>query len=118
MRLLLTMTAASVLAMFIITVSPPAYANPALSEWSDLNDYDQDVCVQRARATFAGDGWQNVQLSGYSISADRGPLSGVIVCLGYGASLTQSVAVVVVAGGDGNAAADEGSRLKRQMFGK
>jgi hypothetical protein len=48
--------------------------------------------------------------------AERGPLSGVIVCLDE--SLTQSVPVVVVTGGDDNAASDEADRFKRQMLGR
>jgi hypothetical protein len=46
--------------------------------------------------------------------ADRGPLSGVIVCMYQ--SRTQSVPVIVVAGGDGNAASDEAAALKSQML--
>jgi hypothetical protein len=42
-------------------------------------------------------------------------LSGVIVCLYQ--SLTQSVPVIVIAGGDGNAASAEATALKSQMLG-
>jgi hypothetical protein len=50
-----------------------------------------------------------------TVMADRGPLSGVIVCMYQ--SLTQSVPLIVVAGGDGNAASDEATALKSQMLG-
>jgi hypothetical protein len=90
-----------------VAVSTTAWAGPAMSEWSGhSDDYDQDICVPRAQGVFAADGWQAIQPTGYVIMADRGPLSGMIVCLDYGGSLTQSVAIVVVSGGDGNAAAD------------
>jgi hypothetical protein len=46
--------------------------------------------------------------------ADRRPLSGVIVCMYQ--SLTQSVPVIVVAGGDSNAASDEATALKSQTL--
>ena len=71
--------------------------------------------VEQARNALVRDGWQNLQ-GEYAILGDRGPLSAVIVCLDY--SLTQSLAVVVVSGGDGNAASDEADRLKRQLFGE
>jgi hypothetical protein len=55
-----------------------------------------------AQASLANDGWHGVSANGYTVMADRGPLSGVIVCMYQ--SLTQSVPVIVVAGCDGNAA--------------
>ena len=92
-----------------------AHAGPALSELSDVADYDQGACAQRAQASLVGDGWQSVAPNGYTVTADRGPLSGVIVCLYQ--SLTQSVPVIVIAGGDGNAASAEATALKSQMLG-
>jgi hypothetical protein len=91
-----------------------AHAGPAMSEHSDVADYDQDACAQRAQASFSNDGWSSVSPNGYTIMADRGPLSGVIVCMYQ--SLTQSVPVIVVAGGAGNAASDEVLALKSQML--
>jgi hypothetical protein len=74
----------------------------------------RDACAQRAQASLANDGWHGVSANGYTVMADRGPLSGVIVCMYQ--SLTQSVPVIVVAGGDGNAASDEATALKSQML--
>lgn len=101
------------LALSVTAGSPVAHAGPALGEVSDVADYDQDACVQRAQASFVDDGWQSVAPNGYSVTADRGPLSGVIVCLYQ--SITQSVPVIVVAGGDGDAASDEANSLKHQI---
>ncbi len=108
--------AAAGLALSLAVGSPAAQAGPALSFWSHEADYDQNACVQRAQASFAADGWQRLQPSGTAVMADRGPLAGVIVCLNE--SLTQSVPVVVVTGGDGNAASDEADSLKHQMLGR
>jgi hypothetical protein len=74
----------------------------------------QSSLAQRAQASFSNDGWHGVAPNGYAVMADRGPLSGVIVCMYQ--SLTQSVPVIVVAGGDGNAASDEAAALKSQML--
>jgi hypothetical protein len=52
--------------------------------------------------------------NGHSATADRGSLSGVIVCIYQ--SLTQSVPVIVVAGGDGNAASAQADALKSQLL--
>ena len=68
-----------------------------------------------AQASFSADGWQSLHPSGFAVSANRGPLAGVIICLDE--SLTQSIPVVVVTGGDGNAASDEANRLQYQMLG-
>jgi len=107
----------SILAIAVFALSSAAHAGPALSYWSHEADYDQEACAQRAQASFTADGWQSIQRNGYGIMADRGPLSGVIVCLDE--SLTQSVPVVVVTGGgDSNAASDEADRLKYQMLGR
>jgi opacity protein-like surface antigen len=108
--------AAAGLALSLMAALQVAQAGPAMSEWSATADYDQDSCAQRAQASFAANGWQSVQPNGYSIMADRGPLAGVIVCLPE--SLTQSIPVGVVSGGDGNAASDEADRLKYQMLGR
>jgi hypothetical protein len=108
--------AAAGLALLLVMAAPAAQAGPALSYWSHEADYDQDSCTQRAQASFTADGWQGLQTSGPSVLGDRGPLSGVIVCLSE--SLTQSIPVVVVTGGDGNAASDEADRLKYQMLGR
>lgn len=94
--------------------APTAHAGPAMSELSDVADYNQDACAQRAQASFSNDGWHGVSPNGYTIMADRGPLSGVTVCMYQ--SLSQSVPVIVVAGGDGNAASDEAAALKSQML--
>jgi hypothetical protein len=111
----LTVLASAALALSLATGTPMAHAGPALSELSDVADYNQDACAQRARASLVGDGWQSVASNGYTIMADRGPLSGVIVCLYQ--SLTQSIPVIVVAGGDGDAASAEATALKSQMLG-
>jgi hypothetical protein len=104
--------AAGSLALAIGT--PMAHAGPALSELSDAADYNEDACAQRAQASFANDGWYGVSPNGYTVMADHGPSSGVIVCTYQ--SLTQSVPVIVVAGGDGNATSDEAAALKSQML--
>jgi hypothetical protein len=75
---------------------------------------NQDACAQPAQASFSNDGWHGVSPNGPTVMADRGSLSGVIVCMYQ--SLTQSVPVIVVAGSDGNAASDEASALKSQML--
>ena len=106
--------AAAGLALSLMAASQAAQAGPAMSEWSGTADYDQDSCVQRAQASFAADGWQSIK-PGRLTMADRGPLSGAIVCLPE--SLTQSIPVGTVAGGDGNAASDEADRLEYQMLG-
>jgi hypothetical protein len=106
--------AAAGLALSLVAASQAAQAGPAMSVWSGTADYDQDSCTQRAQASFSADGWQSIQ-PGRSTMADRGPLSGAIVCLPE--SLTQSIPVGVVTGGDGNAADDEADRLKYQMLG-
>jgi hypothetical protein len=61
--------------------TPVAHAGPALSELSDVANYNQDDCAQRAQASLANDGWHGVAANGYTVTADRGPLSAVIVCL-------------------------------------
>jgi hypothetical protein len=111
----LNFLAPAALALSLATATPMAHAGPALSELSDVADYDQGACAQRAQASLVGDGWQSVAPNGYTVTADRGPLSGVIVCLYQ--SLTQSVPVIVIAGGDGNAASAEATALKSQMLG-
>jgi hypothetical protein len=107
--------ATAALALSLATATLTAHAGPALSELSDVADYDQGACAQRAQASLVGDGWQSVAPNGYTVTADRGPLSGVIVCRYQ--SLTQSVPVIVIAGGDGNAASAEATALKSQMLG-
>jgi hypothetical protein len=103
------------LALSLAVGAPAAQASPAFSYWSDEADYDQDSCAQRAQASFSADGWQSIHLNGHAITANRGPLGGVIICLDE--SLTQSIPVGVVSGGDGNAADDEANRLQYQMLG-
>jgi len=88
--------AAAALSLPLAIGTPTAHAGPALSELSDVADYNQDDCAQRAQASFSNDGWHGVSPNGYTVMADRGPLSGVIVCMYQ--SLTQSVPVIVVAG--------------------
>jgi hypothetical protein len=106
--------AAAALNLPLAIGTPTAHAGQALCELSDVADYNQDDCAQRAQASFSNDGWHGVSPNGYTVMADRGPLSGVIVCMYQ--SLTQSVPVIVVAGGDGNAASDEATALKSQML--
>jgi hypothetical protein len=108
--------AAGLALSLVLAEAPAAHAGPALAYWSDEADYDQDSCVQRAQASFAADGWQGIKPNGHAVMADRGPLSGVMVCLDE--SLTQSVPVVVVTGGGDNAASDEADRLQHQMLGR
>ena len=103
--------AAAALSLPLAIGTPTAHAGPALSELSDVADYNQDA---RAQASFSNDGWHGVSPNGYTVMADRGPLSRVIVCMYQ--SLTQSVPVIIVAGGDGNAASDEATALKSQML--
>ena len=110
------LAAAGLALSLILMEAPAAQAGPALAYWSHEADYDQEACAQRAQASFTADGWQSIQRNGYGIMADRGPLSGVIVCLDE--SLTQSVPVVVVTGGGDNAASDEADRLQHQMLGR
>ena len=105
--------AAAAVSLSLAIGTPTAHAGPALSELSDEIDYNQDACAQRAQASFSNDGWNGVSANGPTVVADRGPLSGVIACIYM--SLTQSVPVIVVAGGDGNAASDEAAALKSQM---
>ena len=105
---------AAALSLPLAIGAPTAHAGPALSELSDVTGYSQDACAQRAQASFSHDGWHSVSPNGYTIMADRGPLSGVIVCMYQ--SLSQSVPVIVVAGGDGDAASDEAAALKSQML--
>jgi hypothetical protein len=105
--------AAAAVSLSLAIGAPTAHAGPALSELSDEIDYNQDACAQRAQASFSNDGWNGVSANGPTVVADRGPLSGVIACIYM--SLTQSVPVIVVAGGDGNAASDEAAALKSQM---
>jgi hypothetical protein len=101
------------LALTFGAAAPLVHAGPAMSELSYTADFDQDACVQRAQVSFGNDGWQGVSTNGYTIMANRGPLSGVIVCLNQ--SLTQSIPVIVVAGGNGNAGDDEANALKSQL---
>jgi hypothetical protein len=94
-----------------------ANANPQISEWSDQVDYDQAACVDHARAAFAQEGWDHVAVANkWVVSADKGGLSGLIVCL-Y-SSDSQADPVVFVAGGDGDLGSNEGLHLKHDMFGK
>jgi hypothetical protein len=106
--------AAAAVGLSVATGTPTAHAGPALSEVSDVANYSQDDCTQRAQSSLSNDGWQGVAANGHSVTADRGPLSGVIVCIYQ--SLTQSVPVIVVSGGDGNAASAEANALKSQLL--
>jgi hypothetical protein len=107
--------AAAALALALIVGMPAAHAGPAMSYLSYTADFDQDACTQRAQASFDDDGWTSVVPSEHAVDADRGPLSGVIVCV-YD-SFTQSIPVIVVTGGDGNADAADAAAdsLKNQM---
>jgi hypothetical protein len=106
--------AAAAAGLSVATGTPMAHAGPALSEISDVANYNQDECTQRAQSSLANDGWQGIAANGHSITADRGPLSAVIVCVYQ--SLTQSVPVIVVSGGNGNAASAEADALKSQLL--
>jgi hypothetical protein len=109
-----SLLAAAAFGLSLAVGTPVAHAGPALSELSDVANYNQDDCAQRAQASLANDGWHGVAANGYTITADRGPLSAVIVCLYQ--SMTQSVPVIVVAGGDGNSASAEANALKSQLL--
>jgi len=95
-----------------------AWAGPEISEWSHRVDLDADSCAKRARWAFAQDGWAGIQNgSGDIVMADKGPLGGMIICLGGGLFDNQCTAVIVVTGGDGDAA-PESVTLRKLVVGK
>jgi hypothetical protein len=99
----------------LVGVSTPSIAGPAISWSSNDVDYAQDVCMQRAQGAFAREGWNGIHPSGtpaLSISAQKGPLAGVILCVDRCIGADHAIAVVFVTGGDGNLAPGERDRLQ------
>ena len=98
---------------------PPVWAGPAMSEWSRVVNLRADGCAALTRKVMADDGWTNIQKGdGDLVMADKGPLSGVVMCLGGGLFDHHCTAVIVVAGGDDDAAATEADRLRKLVTGK
>jgi hypothetical protein len=114
MKRLIATAAAVVLAIASLAAPSASLANPYVSEWTDHFDYDQDACVHRARAALTQEGWADIEVqSKYVTIADKGKLSGVIVCLYM--SDSQAIVVVFVAGGAAGVADSESQTLKTDL---
>jgi|HubBroStandDraft_5_1064220.scaffolds.fasta_scaffold1024264_1 hypothetical protein len=105
---------AAALVLAALFAPATSFANPYVSEWTHEVEYDQDACVRRAGAAFAQEGWAHIEVqSKYVTLADKGKLSGIIVCLYE--SDSQAIAVVFVAGGAEGVAASESETLKTDL---
>jgi hypothetical protein len=114
MKSLIGTTVAVALAMGSLAAPSASRANPYVSEWTDHFDYDQDACVHRARTALTQEGWADIEVqSKYVTIADKGKLSGVIVCLYM--SDSQAIVVVFVAGGAAGVADSESQTLKTDL---
>jgi hypothetical protein len=125
-RLLPTLAAVAVLAASFAAVPGPSRAGPEMSEYSDRLDVNLAACVKRARWAFGQEGWTGITPGDqHVIDADKGRLSGMIVCLGgdvtdlgNGVFDEDSIAVIVVTGGDSGQAEAASAALKKDVFGK
>ena len=113
-RLIATIGAAALAASSLATPSV-SYAYPNASEWSHEFERNQDVCVNTAKAAFVREGWGDIDVqSKYTVFADKGKLTGVILCL-YETE-TQAIAVCFVAGGPAGLAGTEADRLEADVI--
>jgi hypothetical protein len=125
-RFVRTLAALAAVAVSFAAVPGQSRAGPEMSEYSDRLDVDRDACVTRARAAFGQEGWTGVTAGKADvIDADKGRLSGMIVCLGGdvtdlggGVFDEDSVAVIVVTGGDSGLAEAASAALKKDVFWK
>jgi len=95
------------LAALLYGVAAPAWAGPAMSWASAQFDEDQDSCIARAQNAFARDGWSGIQVSGdagRAVYADKGPLTGLVLCLHH-------TAAIAIAGGEDGVATQARDRL-------
>ena len=117
MRLFVKVTAAALIST-LAGVWTPGFAYPDVSWSSNDVDYAHDVCMQRAKAAFAQGGWVNVHTSGQpplSTVAHKEPLVAVILCVDRAIGADHSIAVVFVAGGEGDLGTNERNRLQAYM---
>jgi hypothetical protein len=107
-------TRAAALAATMLLAPTTSFANPYVSEWTHEVEYDQDACVHRAKSAFVQEGWDHIEVqSKYVTLADKGKLSGIIVCLYE--SDSQAIAVAFVAGGPDGAASSESEALETDL---
>jgi hypothetical protein len=109
---------AATLASILAGIWTPGFAYPDVSWSSNDLDYTQDVCMQRAKAAFAREGWVNIHTSGQpalSTVAHKEPLVAVILCVDRAIGADHCIAVVFVAGGDGDLGSNERDRLRSYM---
>ena len=97
-------------------ISTPGYAQPNYSYSTFERDYSSDFCREQAPGAFQSGGWTNVHASGQpslSFAGDKGELAGLVICLSR--SWTQSVVVIFVTGGEGDAATNARDQLAAYM---
>jgi hypothetical protein len=102
----------------VASVWTPGLAGPDVSWSSDSIDYAEDACMDRAQAAFARAGWVNIHRSGQpplATVAHKEPLVAVIMCVDRVVGPPHSVAVVFVAGGEGDRGSNERDRLQAYM---
>jgi hypothetical protein len=123
-RLFPSLVAIAAVAVSFAAVPRPTRAGPEMSENSDRLDLDPNACVKRAQWALGQEGWTGIDASNHVVDADKGVLSGMIVCLGGdttdvgGVIDEDSVAVIVVTGGDTGQAEAASAALKQDVFGK
>ena len=74
--------------------------------------------MQRAQRAFAEEGWVGIHPSGQpplAVAAQKGRLAGVILCVDRAIGADHAVAVVFVAGGDGDLGSNARDRLQSYL---
>jgi len=100
-------------------LAAPASAGPAMSEWSRQVERRADDCIAWAAKQMTADGWTDVHKGdGDLLTADKGRLSGVVMCLGGGLFDHHCTALAVITGGDDGDASTAADRLRVQVTGK
>ena len=102
----------------LAAVWTPGLASPDLSWSSDDIDIAPDVCMARAENAFTKGGWTNIHRSGQpalATVAHKGPLVAVILCVGRYIGGDHAIALVFVAGGDGDQGTSERDWLQSYM---
>ena len=117
MRIFASAVAATLLST-LAAVWTPGRAGPDLSWSSNDIDIAQDVCMARGQNAFTQGGWANIHLSGQpalATVAHKEPLVAVILCLSRAIGGDHAIALVFVAGGDGDQGSNERNWLQSYM---